>query len=249
MLTYRLHHGLGDCLIAAASLQSLGRPVNYDTNPAIQELFKYHPDVKYVRDSPPHTYEFKWVSQIKSTNLYALHTMQRFSSQIGFYLDPTKVFDIYGPNGKIVSTPQERTVCINQYSAERNRRYIPDEYMDVILGEIEKMGYTPVFIGANKNRTIVSISEMTKHLTNCKLFIGPISFCYHYASCLRTQCLLFTSYMPAHKFSHFFNTVHIDPVNSPCRFTCEELHNKCEMSCKHTYDIEEIKWKLRNALR
>lgn len=249
MLTkYQLMGGLGDCLLAGAALQSLGRNVEFITNPLIKSLFEYHPTIKYSESYNEVDYEFKWVSQIKYKNLYALHTMQRFSSQLGFYIDPTNVLNIYDGYGQIINDSSKKIICINQFSAEKSRRQIPHFYMEYILSLIPS-DYQVIWIGENEKESFKDISTIVSLLRNCSLFIGPVSFCYHLASCIRTKCLLFTSYMPAHKFSHFFNTTSIEPLNSPCRFTCEKDNFSCTTWCKALeYDKMDIEYNLKKIL-
>ena len=225
--------GLGDCLLAAASLQYLDADCYFKTNPLLKPLFECHPNIIYKEDSyDPNSgsdINFKWVSQIHNKDLYPLHTMQRFSSQLGFYIDPTDVFTVYNSKGnRSINEPTRPTICINQFSNEPTRRYIPDEYLDLI---VKRYNYEIVWIGSNNRDSVTDIREMVNQLLSCKLFIGPVSFCYHLASCLRTKSVLFTNYMPEHKFSHFFNTTAINPKNSPCRFTCEKDNVQCKVGC------------------
>ena len=250
MLKYQLMGGLGDCLLAGAALQSLELPVEYVTNPLLRPLFEYHPTINFSNNTNNINYEFKWVSQIKDKDLYALHTMQRFSSQLGFYLDPTKVLNLYDKNGRIINSQKEKIVCINQFSAEKSRRQIPEKYMGYIISLIPR-DYKIVWIGANNDgiKSINDIQTMINLLSNCRLFIGPVSFCYHLASCIQTECLLFTSYMPAHKFSHFFNTTAIEPVDANCRFTCEKDNFSCPAWCRSLeYDKDDIEYNIRKIL-
>ena len=246
---YQLMGGLGDCLLAGAALQHLGREVEFITSPTLKPLFDYHPTIKYSERYSEVDYEFKWVSQIKDKDLYALHTMQRFSSQIGFYLDPTKVLNIYDEVGQVINDSTEKTICINQFSAEKSRRQIPQFYMDYIL-DIIPSNYKVIWIGANEKQSCNDIITMVEHLRRCSLFIGPVSFCYHLASCIRTKCLLFTSYMPAHKFSHFFNTTAIEPLNATCRYTCEKDNFSCTQWCQSLiYGMNDIEYNLRKILQ
>lgn len=242
MKTFKLTSGLGDCLIAGASLQKLNRPVNFITNPLLEPVFRHHPTIKFFSYGK-HDFEFKWVSQIKDKNLYALHTMQRFSSQIGFYIDPTEVLNIYNENGQQILNKNKWTIVINQYSAEGERRCIPAKYINMIE-EIIDGDYKIELVGKNdhpyRHNSITDISKIMDSLANCKLFIGPISFCYHLAACYRTPSVLFTSYMPPHKFSHFTNTTHIT-ANAQCSFMCEQNNVRCLPDCMaYSYNDEEI---------
>ena len=252
--SFELMRGLGDCLIAGASLQKLGRPVDYITSPLIVPLLANHPTIRAF-SSGKAANKFRWVSHIKDRNLYGLHTMQRFSSQIGLCIDPTEVLTIYGSDRKpLVHNSQDcgNYIVVNQYSAEGERRAIPTTYVNKIVGRATDIGVPITFIGKNgpphNSNEITDISKMVEVLLNCKLFIGPVSFCYHLASCLGVPCLLFTSYMPAHKFSHFFNTVAIESRAS-CTFRCEEKRASCGSSCEaYSYDGEYVDFLLDKLL-
>lgn len=245
--------GLGDCLLAAASLQYLDKDCYFKTSPLLKPLFETHPNIIYKEDAyDPNSHldiNFKWVSQIHNKDLYPLHTMQRFSSQLGFYIDPIDVFTVYNSKGnRSINEPTRPTICINQFSNEPTRRYIPDEYLDMILDQYSN--YEIIWIGSNSRESVTNIPEMVDHLLNCKLFIGPVSFCYHLASCLRTSSVLFTSYMPEHKFSHFFNTTAINPIaGADCRFHCERVNEQCEVGCKaHIYDKMSMLVNIQKAM-
>lgn len=239
--TIRIESGLGDCIVAAASVQRLARKlgtrVRFKTNSKIEHLFADNPDIILTYNSDKYT-DLKWVSQYKEDNLYPLHTMQRFSTQLGFYIDPTDVVDLYDSSGKILNSKKDKTVLINQYSAEGNRRYIPDAVLEVVEMYCKASGYGIIHVGdCGSTPSVKDISSITSLMKTCKLFIGPVSFLYHLASAIRCDCVLFVNYMPEHKFSHFFNTTSVSP-NRPCRFLCEEneyalrLENDCMSGCK-----------------
>lgn len=253
-----IQQGLGDCLIAAAVCQKLSRlnnnsKVKFHTNKLIHCLFDGHPNIEITEDLP--TFSFKWPSQI-NRSLFNLHTMQRFASQLNMMIDPTDVVDIYVKGNHIVNK-QSNIVCINDCSAEPTRRFIPKHIVELLYEEITKKGYEVYFIGnsmVNKSQSYSDISKCVDLLKNSKLFIGPVSFQYHLASALRTKCMLFTSYMPYYKYSHFFNTEHISS-NMNCVKNCEEFENlirnenDCWSGCKAIeYDVNEIKFKLNKLL-
>lgn len=227
MKTYKLTSGLGDCLIAGAALQALDTKVKFITNPLLKPVFEYHPTIEFATDGSPDL-TFQWVSQL-STNLYALHTMQRFSVQAGLYVDPTNVLKIYDQNhNQLIGSGD--LIVVNEESAEVNRRYIPNRYIERIEA-INGGKYEIKYIGNGPRSTCRDIGEMIQVLLRAKVFIGPVSFCYHLASCLHVKCILFTGYMPPHKFSHFFNTTAIT-ANAPCSFMCEEQRRQCSESCQ-----------------
>jgi len=242
MKTFRLMGGLGDCLISGAALQRLEVPVGFITNPKLKPIFEHHPTIKLM-ENVDNAHTFRWVSQIKEVNLYGLHTMQRFSSQVGLYLDPTDVLNIHKADGSVITNKGNWSgpILINQYSAEGTRRSIPSKYIGMIE-EIVDGDFEIKYIGENgpNKKSTINIPDMIDILTECRLFIGPVSFCYHLAACLRTKSILFTSYMPPHKFSHFYKTTHIT-ANSICSLTCEERRSACTLECDaFKYDDEEV---------
>lgn len=244
MRSYKLMGGLGDCLLIGAILERLNESVIFETHPLLEPIFKYHPTIKLGKLDPQNGYEFRWPSQIDN-KLFRLHTMQRFAHQIGEFIDPTDVLRIYNQNGRhLINNGKSSTIiAVNQYSSEGSRRCIPDEYIDLIeqvLGD----KYTIQYIGSNSpknsSKSITHIPDIINLLIDAKMFIGPVSFCYHLASCLHVPSILFTSYMPPHKYSHFFNTTSIG-TNSPCLFKCEEERKSCISSCgAFNYDRENV---------
>ena len=254
--TVELTSGLGDCIVAGAAIQALGRnnnlSVNFKTNPILDFLFNGNPNIKTTDKEG--NIRLKWVSQYKDKNLYPLHTMQRFSYQLGFFIDPTDVLDVYINKKKIINNPSNKTILINPLSAEYNRRYIPSNIIDNIEKLCIEKGYEVVYIGDSYKESTKDIKTCTALLENCKLFIGPVSFYYHLASALRVKSILFTNYMPEHKFSHFFNTISINPTLG-CVNLCEErekeyrTENNCWNKCKAIdYNLAEIKEKLLSCL-
>lgn len=246
----KLTKGLGDCLIAGAAVQKLSlltnRKIKYVTDPRLEFLFENHPNIEYAKSSS-NPFELKWVSQYQN-NLYPLHTMQRFSSQLGFYLDPTETLKFYDNNGIITNNPKNRLVCINQFSAEKSRRFIPQKYTDSAKSICENKGYEVIILGE------LNIANSLSFLRETSLFIGPVSFLYHLASCIGTKSLLFISYMPEHKFSHFSNTTSIIPKRK-CSYLCEENEtqfrneNDCWGQCKAIdYNFEDFLDKLNQLL-
>ena len=259
MLTVELKQGLGDCLVAAASIQRLGEikgeKINFITNSAIEPLLRFHPNITYLSTGIPDI-TLKWSSNL-GQNIFPLHTMQRFSIQLGFFLDPTRTLDIYNEHGMLKNKQTRNLICINTSSKEEKRRFIPDWCINLIESESKIYGNDIVYIGNCGDRPSISnIEEMTKLLLSCRLFIGPVSFPYHLASALKCKSLTFFSYMPSYKFSDFINTTPIDS-NRECVKTCEEderstrSKEQCFMSkCKAVdYNKEDILTKLSGLIK
>ena len=256
MQKFTLTQGLGDCIVAGASLQRLaintGEKVGFHTSPLLKPVFENHPYIELL-DSPEDCKQLLWPSQtepVVQSTLWKIHTMQRFSVQLGFTIAPYDVLKIYDEQGKILNKPTEDIVCINQYSGERNRRYIPDEYVEFIDCAATSLGYRVVRLGDE----VRDIQSCINYLRNCRLFVGPISFQYHLASTMGTKCLTFFSYMPPNYYSHFYNTIPVESYRSCVPF-CEELEKTmrdredCWGGCKAVeYDKNFIYDKLNELL-
>ena len=228
------------------------------TSPKLLKILSNNPHFNIAdctQDIQGEKLELKWVSQMNEKP-YSLHTMQRFSSQLGFMIDPTNLVNLYDESGKIIKNePKEKIICINLFSKERERRFIPQDSFNIILSMAEKLGYKVEFIGdCGDQSDIQSIEQMLEKLKTAKLFIGPVSFCYHLAAAIDVNCLTFFSYMPYWKFSHFSKTT---PIYSSreCVLSCEEKEqemrtkNNCFHQClATTYDKEEIEQKLIKLL-
>lgn len=252
-----IKEGLGDCLIAAACVQEYNKQFNknikFISSPILEPIFRDNPLLNFTSEGKPDL-KLLWASQLDK-KLYRLHTIQRFSTQMGFYADPTAVVDIY-MNGKVViNNSSSKIICINSISAEKNRRFIPKDIVDHLVNYFNNIGYSIVWIGDNySNNTIKDIKECVNLLEACSLFIGPISFQYHLASSIKTKCLLFTSYMPYYKYSNFINVEHVHSKR-PCVFSCEEYEyinrkeNDCFDRCKAVeYSIKDIEFKIEKLL-
>jgi len=233
--TIKIKESLGDCLIAGACVQKLaeltGEKINLVTNMLLEPVFQYHPLIQLLDDAPIIDVTLRWVSQLrkeKDINLYGLHTSQRFSHQLGFAIDPTYTLDIYGKNHKAItpSGGRSKRVAINIFSAEANRRFIPDYALKILLETLDEYGYEIAFLGdCGQESSTRGISESIEIITNSKLFIGPVSFQYHLASALKVKSLLFCSYMPYYKFSDFINTIAIYSDRGCVQF-CEEFEKR-----------------------
>lgn len=250
-MNIELKEGLGDCIIAGAAIQEYARKTNqkigFITNNSLEPLFKYHPNIEFLLTGQADK-KLLWASQLRDIgiNVYPAHTIQRFSHQLGFTIDPTKTLDIYNQNGKVVNRPLSKVVCINTHSKETTRRFIPDSIINLLESELKVFGYEPVFIGSCNRNSVQNINEMIDLLTKCKLFIGPVSFPYHLASALKCKSITFFSYMPYWKFSDFLNTIPIFSKRS-CVADCEEferklrVENSCLNGCKAIdYDKDEV---------
>lgn len=249
--------GLGDCLIAAACVQEFNkefnRNVKFISSPILKPILEGNPYLNYESNGTPDL-KLLWASQYDKS-VFRLHTTQRFSTQMGFYVDPTSVVDIYLDGSKIENKSSDKIVCINSLSAEKNRRFIPEYVINYVESFLRNEGYDIIWIGDNYNKqSIRDIKECVNVLERCSLFIGPISFQYHLASAIKVKCLLFTSYMPYYKYSNFQNVEHVDSTRS-CVSSCEEFekinreNNSCFDKCKAVeYDIKDIEYKLRKLI-
>lgn len=248
--SYELKEGLGDCLIAGAAIQYKAildnKKIGYATSQKLHFLLDTHPNIELVDTGT----KLLWPSQYKDTNLFSLHTSQRFSKQLGFYLDPTYVLDLYINGNKLVNEPNTHSICINTHSAEHNRRYIKEETVSAIEDFCKQNSINLMFIGNSNRNSITNITGIVDTLLSCQLFIGPVSFCYHLAESLRVQCMLLGNYMPTYKFSNFKNTISIDS-ELPCIQLCEQYEratrnsmncwNGCQAHPETTEVINQLK--------
>jgi ADP-heptose:LPS heptosyltransferase len=252
----KLTSGLGDCLIAGGMLQTysslINKKITYITSPVLEPILKFHPDIEY-RFSGEADIQLLWAGQLKSRP-YELHTIQRFSSQLGFYADPVNTLRLYDSACPIKHTRNSNIVCINVSSAEAHRRYIPEDYINFIVELCGKHGLEPTFIGNGVQGSVTNLKEQVELLRNCALFVGPVSFPFHLAGCILTPSLLFVNYMPAYKLSHFINVESVEPTQV-CRHTCEKEWDifkhyiGCHYKCIATsYSKEEIQFKFNKLL-
>jgi len=246
----KLMEGLGDCLVAGAGIQALAKynntKIDYITSPILKPVFNYHPYINFATGDGEDI-QLKWVSQLKKPEFYHVHTINRFALQLGMSLDPTTTMDIYNSDGKICNTPDKSTVCINVFSKEKSRRYIPSNILDEILAICYSKNLEVIWLGdCGSYKSITDISQSIDALSHTKLFIGPVSFQYHLASCLNVKSMCFFSYMPYWKFSDFKNTTPIYG-NLPCINFCEEFESinrtqmQCHGGCKVSYDYRLVR--------
>jgi ADP-heptose:LPS heptosyltransferase len=254
MEKFSITEGLGDCLIAGASAQRLAinkkEKVRLHTNPLLAPVFESNPYVELL-DSSQGCQKLLWPSQFhtkkEKEEYFNLHTMQRFSKQMGFIINPSDTLSYY-QNGKIqLNSPCKKAVCINQYSAEKNRRFIPDQYINLLIRLLSEMGYEIIFIGDNESgrHSISNVQESINALLDCALFIGPVSFQYHLAAMLKVSCLTFFSYMPYWLYAHFDCTYPIYSTNScviPCEIREQQTRDSvnCWGGCRAVYYNEEL---------
>lgn len=242
-------------MVAAASLQHIGRHFNrkvgFATSPHIKFLFDEHPYIEFLEGQAQ--VQLRWPSQVHN-NIWGLHTSQRFSSQLGFFIDPTETLDVYRDGKLIQNSPDERLVCISKSSLEHTRRFLPERAEQIIVSESKNLGYDIEYIGGGHERSVKHIPTMFDLLQKCKLFVGIISFPYHLSATIRTPALVFFSYMPYYKFSHFIGTEHIYSQDS-CVARCEEFETReraarnCYSRCLATeYPDEEVTQKIRKML-
>lgn len=252
-----IKEGLGDCLVAAGCVQEFSkknRKLKFCTSEKLKDILSTNPYFEYSKSDEADLH-LKWPSQIDK-NLYNLHTNQRFAQQMNFTIDATKTVDIFIKNKLIENKNNEKFICINSLSAEESRRFIPTKYLNFIQDYCDKHNYKIFWIGKNnRNDEIVDILKCCELLENCSLFIGPVSFQYHLAAAIKSNCLLFCSYMPYYKYSHFNKTNHIFSKRncvSNCESNEQELRNinDCWNECKAIdYDYEEIDFFLKNILK
>lgn len=255
--------GLGDCLLVAACAQEYYKKYNkklkYVTSPIVRDILKENPYFQIV-DNCKVDLTLKWYSEINRSNLSKFHTLQRFSMQMGFYIDPTAVVDIYLDGNHILNTPSKKYVCLNSLANERTRRYIPEKYVDFMVDYIKSKGYEVIWTGDNyTSDTVKDVKACALLYKDCSLFIGPVSFQYHLAAAVRAPSLLFCSYMPFYKYSHFIMTDHVYSTRN-CVYRCEEKcddndkqmrrENDCLEFCRAVdYDETEIIVKLNKYLK
>jgi len=248
MESYTLKEGLGDCLIAAAAIEEKAKRLNtkigYNTHPLLHQFFDTHPYITLTDNGT----KLLWPSQTKNPlEYFKLHTVNRFANQLGIHVYPSTVVTLYRQGLPLkYDKPAGNIICINVYSAESNRRYIDQNTIQAIENVCNVKNYNIKYIGScNKKSQIIDISEMIAALMGCKLFIGPVSFCYHLASAIGVPCLLLGNYMPSYKFSNFTNTHSIDS-DLECIHKCEsnesELRDKmnCWERCKANPDIHRV---------
>lgn len=256
MFTVKLTQGLGDCIVAGGVIQEYAKlkneRVKFITNPLLECVFKDHPQIEFATTGTPDI-ELKWASQL-NVNVFPLHTTQRFSTQLGFYSDPTSTLDIH--NKDITSIElHNKELVINTHSKDLTRRFLPEKIINKIESHAQVFGYKIKYVGnCNGRDSECDIMTMMKLMKSCKLFIGPVSFPYHLASALKTKSLTFFSFMPEWKFSDFINTRGIQS-DRPCVPLCETHERKmrseenCFSMCKATdYDNDKLNTILREML-
>jgi len=252
-----IKEGLGDCLIGAACAQEFSikyRKLKFITSSSLKEILSTNPYFEY-NDFGDADLNLKWPSQIDK-NLYNLHTSQRFAQQMNFTIDPCKTVDIFINSKQIQNKNIEKYICINTLSAEPSRRFIPDKYIQLIENYCYENNYKIYWIGKNsKQEEVLDIKKCCYLLENCSLFIGPVSFQYHLAAAIKCNSILFCSYMPYYKYSHFNKTEHIFSKRD-CVVRCELDENKlrneneCWQACKAIdYNEEEVKFLLKKYLK
>lgn len=251
-----IKEGLGDCLLVAACAQEyykiFNKRLDFITSPLLEPILKDNLCFNFKTEGTADL-SIKWPSQL-SNNIFRLHTLHRFSIQMGFYIDPTKTVDIIVNKEIQTNINKKRFICINVFSAEKTRRFIPDKYINLIENFCVKHNFEIKWVGSNTRQSTYDIQECVKLLTECSLFIGPVSFLYHLAAAIKCTCLLFCSYMPYYKYSHFIDCHHIVSSRA-CVLQCEEKEtemrqqNNCFSFCKATeYSESEILQKLSMLL-
>lgn len=234
MESYTLKEGLGDCLIAAAAIEAKARllktKIGYNTNELLHKYFESHP---YIELKSYGT-QLLWPSQtINPSEYFNVHTVQRFAKQIGVNVFPSTTVNLYSSGKTISHIGKKDYVCINVFSAERNRRFIDNDTLQSIQEVCSNKKIHIKYIGTcDRKDQIQDIDTIIEQLINCTLFIGPVSFCYHLASAIKVPCLLLGNYMPSYKFSNFTNTYSLDS-SLDCIHNCEndEKNMRNKMNC------------------
>lgn len=246
-----LTEGLGDCIILAGVLEQYSKlinsPITFHTSDLLIPFFEDNPYINPVSTKDSSFLDIKWVSQLNNPQVYNLHTAHRFSIQLGFYSDPSYTPSLYQDGKLLQNNKSLKSICINSLSKEYNRRFIPREHIQFIRDYVKPKGYTISFIGNNYpelHSSNASILESLYNILNCKLFIGPVSFWYHFAESINATSILYTGYMPGYRFSHFKNTHYLESDRN-CRHICEReerngIRNQigCHSLC---FASEEIK--------
>ena len=264
MLTVKLMEGLGDCLVAAAAIEEYGWQkavkVRYITNPVLAPLFENHHVIEFAEDGPADV-NLKWASTLRredGIDVFPLHCINRFASQLGIYADPTKTLTVWDAKGnQIVNEPlsrdQKRHVCINIYSKDKTRRFVPQRFVDMLCGDCAAAEIDVKFIGeCERSDQVTDVNEMIELLKTATGFMGPVSFPYHLACVFDVSCLTFFSFMPAWKFSDFTNTSVMQGYRK-CVARCEQWEEQsrkeqdCLGGCKVDYDDYQFRDLLEGA--
>lgn len=239
----KITEGLGDCLIAAEAVSQYGKKHHHRIRFATDgRLVPYLHGNSWLIVEDANTvdtsdyFHLKWASQLNNPEVFNLHTIQRFSVQLGFLADPEKTIAIHDNQGNWIyndlSTDNnhihvENTLVINQYSAEKNRRYLHDDQVEEVIKVAQTIDPKIEIKYVGDNHPLASsecdIDRGIRLVANARLFVGPISFWYHLACAVNTRNILFTSYMPASKFSNGHSIVVSPKINTAtiCSHMCE----------------------------
>lgn len=259
MRKFSLTATIGDCLVAGAAIQQLSIDINervgYHTNSVLKDFFIHHPNIEYLENDEG-CYQIKWASSV-DRKLFRLNSVNRYALQIGAICDQSCVLNIFDSNKKRIEWGKKQdTIVINCSSAETNRRFIPQETIDYILSK--NLAKNVVFVGnSHGQETCKDIPTIAKLLVNCKFLIGPVSFPYHLAQCLKTPTLAFFSYVTDYKFSNFNRIFSVSPsIKESCATFCEEDEhnvrnsNNCWTGCKlpHLFSKRDIDYQLEKIM-
>jgi len=257
---------LGDTIVAGGVLQLAAKEKNerfeFYCNSAYHSIFDGNPYITCLPfDANKETdITFLYPSQYYkkyNVNIWHLHIAQRYSMQMGFFIDESYTLDIYQDNAIIKNQPKEKTVAINLYSRQPDRRHVPDViFDDEILPLILELGYSPIFVGACGTfdyKSTTDLREIINILKETTLFIAPISGLEFIASCLNTRTMLFSSSVPYYRDCHFKNIIPIQPIGDYSNF--EILSDRIEI-CEplgysknnDIYNIESIKNRIKEEL-
>jgi ADP-heptose:LPS heptosyltransferase len=250
VLTVSLGGGMGDCIAAAAAVQYKARNENtkiyFNGPPSLQPILKNHLDILLGHGGEEEV-ALKWGSQYEE-NIWHLHIKQKYSYQLGFFIDPTYTVDIFDESGEVISCDEsEKHVLINSLSSLPSKRAIPLDIIErVIVPMLVERGYTYEFIGSHygnlqnfssgKSLTTFrgqssQVSDSDSDIESCiqkikksKLFIGPISGMAYLAEALGIPRMIFCSSVPYFKDMSFEK---LTPImqQEPCILDCEHARS------------------------
>ena len=204
----------------------------------------------------------QWASQYKE-NIWHLHIKQKYSYQMGFFIDPTYTVSIFDDNGvEMKNDPNEGyDVLINTMSSLPSKRWIPDYIVGTIIDECEGADFNVKFVGSHTDdRTTKDIDLCIQLMRKAHLYIGPISGMAYLAEAMKMERMIFCSSVPYYKDMSFDK---LTPImqNEPCILDCEHSRFKNDkeeemyeemgcgaIDCKATFTESQIVTRLRELL-
>lgn len=260
MLNVVLKEGLGDSIAAAACLQlkSFNEKItiNYVGHPALREVLKYHPTIKWSSETQSDSIYLKWASSVKE-NIWPLHIKQKYSYQLGFFIEPTYCLNYYNEYGNIIKNQATRKlVLINTLSNAPGRRNVPRHILEeVILPELDRCGYTWKFIGSHYNtNTNTNVIDCINELSTASLYIGPVSGMSFVAEMLNIKRIIFCSCVPYYRDMSCKNLYPV-MMDQECIYDCEyantDLYKQMQCNdrvCNGTFSKDKVLQVLKGVL-